>query len=93
MFQNVEFFTSPPNAQYQNYCERQIQPFEKMVRSLLQIFKNGSREVPKSFESQLMFSYIADLMNQVPYSLDLEHNLLSPDSFIKMSNLSSEGTI
>ena len=28
LFNDEEFFTTPPNAQWQNYCERQIQSFK-----------------------------------------------------------------
>ena len=39
LFDQVGFFTTPPNAQWQNYCERQIQSFKKLVQSMLKFLR------------------------------------------------------
>ncbi len=91
LFDGVEFYIAKPSSQWQNYVERSIQIFKKMIRSMFNISKNVSWPTPSLFEAQLLFSYIANLMNEIPYSNDLENNLLSPNSFIKISNVDSEG--
>ena len=91
LFEGVEFHVAKPNSQWQNYVERSIQIFKKMVRSMFNISKNVSWPSPSLFEAQLLFSYIANLMNEIPYSSDLENNLLCPNSFIKISNVGVEG--
>ena len=91
LFEGVEFFCAKPNSQWQSYVERHIQTFKKMIRTMLKVSKNTSWPLLTVFEGQLLFSYITNLMNNVPFSTDLENNLLCPNSFIKMSNLDPNG--
>ena len=62
-----------------------------MVLTMFKISKNASWPTLTVFETQLLFSYITNLMNNVPFSTDLENNLLCPNSFIKVSNLDPLG--
>ena len=91
LFEGVEFFNAKPNSQWQNYVERHIQTFKKMTRSMFKVSKNASWPTLTVFETQLLFSYITNLMNNVPFSTDLEYNLLCPNSFIKICNLDPLG--
>ena len=91
LFEGVEFFIAKPNSQWQNCVERHIQTFKKMTRSMFKISKNASWPTLTVFETQLLFSYVTNLMNNIPFSTDLENNLLCPNSFIKISNLDPLG--
>ena len=59
------FFTAPTDAQYRNYVERLIQEIKKLICTGYEIPKHSPLPISTVFELQLLFNYVANLLNEI----------------------------
>ena len=91
LFQDVSFYTAPTDSQFRNYVERLIQEFKKLIRTGHEIPRNCPLPLSTIFELQLLFNNVTNLLNETPFALNQEADILCPNSFMKINCQSLQG--
>jgi hypothetical protein len=83
--------TALPQAQMQNCAESGVKIFKAYIKKIFQLTKDGKLAALCADEWAFLFSFICNQINDIPYIVDNEGYLLSPNDLVHFSPMSAVG--
>ena len=83
--------TALPQAQMQNIVESGVKIFKSYIKKTFQLTKDGKIPALCADEWAFILSFVCNQINDIPYILDNEGYMLSPNDLVHFSPLSAVG--
>ena len=83
--------TALPQAQMQNYAETGVKIFKSYLKRIFNLTKDGTIAAMCADEWAYLFSFVCNQINDIPYIIDKEGYMLSPNDLVHFSPMSAVG--